>query len=189
MIFLDKNLIYKEILSAKISKLNTILNIDYNNELEYNNLFENIDIIYSLKLKIDCINVKKNIISNLNSSDNISFDIKDIIEVDKKYDIIIFCNLFCEFNLNIIKEKINFSRKLLNREGKIIFINNIITYYNQYIYHPFSYFLKCIYISDLYDIINNEDLKILDSNRILTLEIPTYPIEYFSIICENKFTL
>ena len=65
---------------------------------------------------------------------------------------------------------------------------NIITYYNQYTYHPFSYFFKCIYISDLYDILKENELIILDSNRILTLDIPTYPIEYFSIICENKFT-
>ena len=185
--FINKKIIYEELFLTKIFKSKYILNIDYN-ESEYNNLFENICIIDKLKLKIDCINIEKNIIKNLKSNDKISFDIKDIEEINKKYNIIIFNNLFYQFDLTVIKNKIEKAKSLLKSGGKIIFINNIITYYNQYTYHPFSYFFKCIYISDLYDILKENELIILDSNRILTLDIPTYPIEYFSIICENKFT-
>jgi hypothetical protein len=185
--FVNKKIIYEEVFSKKIFKSKYILNIDYN-EKDYNNIFENIYIIDKLKLKIDCINVEKNIIKNLKSNDKISFYIKDIEDINKKYDIIIFNNLFYQFNLSIINNKIEKAKSLLKSGGKIIFINNIITYHNQYTYHPFSYFFKCIYISDLYDILKENELIILDSNRILTLEIPTYPVEYFSIICENKFT-
>jgi hypothetical protein len=150
------------ILTTKIKKNTKILNIQPN----YIKL-ENNDVIFEKNIKI------KN-----------SLSIDDETEI---YDIIIFYDLFLNTDKNIsnILQK---SKKLLSIKGKIIFINNIVTNYNQYKFHPFSY-LRCFYfgranyIDDIFDEIRRNDLHVIDFDRIYTIDLWSYPLEYFSIIC------
>ena len=195
MLCIDTPIMYRELLFSKIQNNKKILIIDYKNN--YNNLFDNISLIKSLNLTIYYLNVNLNEIKNLENRlkeyeyDKIIFLNKYIDEIKGNYDIIIFFDLFCKFSNEIISTKLEKCKLLLKPNGSIIFINNIITKYNQYAYHPISYFRSffidnCIYISDLYDKIRENEMYVIDSYRLFTFQIPTYPIEFFSIICKFK---
>jgi cyclopropane fatty-acyl-phospholipid synthase-like methyltransferase len=195
MLCIDTPIMYRELLFSKIQNNKKILIIDYKNN--YNNLFDNILLIKSLNLTIYYLNVNLNEIKNLENRlkeyeyDKIIFLNKDIDEIKGNYDIIIFFDLFSKFSNEIISTKLEKCKLLLKPNGSIIFINNIITKYNQYAYHPISYFRSffidnCIYISDLYDKIRENEMYVIDSYRLFTFQIPTYPIEFFSIICKFK---
>jgi len=196
MLFIDTPLIYKELLFNKIRRGNRILILDYNKD--YNNIFDNIDIIKNLNIEIHVVNVKKNKIEELykiakeKEYNKIEFHSYDIFEIDEniKYNNIIFFNIFCKFKDEEIEKLLEKSKLLLKNinSSNLIFINNIITKYNQYIYHPFSYIRdyfcdNCVYITDMYDKLRNNGLYVIDSYRLFTFNIPTYPIEFFSVIC------
>ena len=150
------------LLSSKINKNQKILNIqpDYIK-------FENNEIISEKNIKIK------------NSS-----SIEDENDI---YDIIIFYDLFLNKD-TVVNDIIEKSKKILSLNGKIIFINNIVTNYSQYKYHPFSY-LKCFYfgrtnyIDDIFDEIRYKGLYVIDFDRLYTINLWSYPLEYFSIIC------
>ncbi len=196
MVCFSSILIYQELFAHKIKSFTKVLIIDYNNN--YNDLIENLNIIEEKNIKIDYINISENIIKNLIKNDetkNINFYSNDILTflTNEKYDNIIFFEIFSKVNINDINKHIEKSKELLysQNNGKIIFINNIITRYTQYMYHPFSYFRNylidnCIYITDMYDKLRENQLIVLDSYRIFTLDFPTYPMEFFSILCEMK---
>jgi hypothetical protein len=199
MFFIEKPLVYKELLFSKIQRRNKILIIDDNKD--YNNIFDNIDIIKKLDIEIHIINVKKDKIDNLykiakeKDYDKIKFFSNDIFFIDDtiKYNSIIFFDIFCKFNDENIEKILEKSKLLLKNinSSNLIFINNIITKYNQYMYHPFSYIRgylcdNCVYITDIYDKIRNNGLYVIDSDRLFTFNIPTYPVEIFSIICMFK---
>ena len=199
MFFIDTPLVYKELLFNKIQRFNKILIVDDNKN--YNNIFDNIDIIKNLNIEIHILNVKNDEIDslykNINDSNynKIKFLTEDIFEINEnnKYDNIIFFDIFCKFDNKNIEKILEKSKTLLKNyyNSNIIFINNLITKYNQYAYHPISYFRSffidnCIYISDLYDKIRENEMYVIDSYRLFTFQIPTYPIEFFSIICKFK---
>ena len=141
------------------------------NQIVLNTTYFEVDNENTLK-KIEKLNIT--IINNLNIEEE---------ENENSYDIIIFYNVLNDFK----KEK---TKKLLKKDGKIIFINNIITNYNQFLFHPLSYlhcfFVKPIYISDFFDQIRKNELTIKDFDRIDTINVWSYPLEYFSTICEYK---
>jgi hypothetical protein len=158
--------LFSIVLLTKIQKNKSILNID-NNEL-FNNII-----------------IKKELIIKNIKLENLELEKEEIF-----YDYIIIYNLFSNLE-NIILKTLEKIKKLLKKNGHIIFINDIITRYVQYYYHPFSYlryilFGKCIYFCDIYDKIRQYELNIIDSDRLYTIGLWTYPIEYFSIICEVK---
>ena len=196
MVCFSSILIYQELFLHKIKSSTKILIIDYNNN--YNDLIENLNIIQEKNIKIDYINIPENIIKNLNKNEenqNINFYSNNILTflTEEKYDNIIFFEIFSKININDMSLHIEKSKELLRSQkyGKIIFINNIITRYTQYMYHPFSYFRNylidnCVYITDMYDKIRENQLVVLDSYRIFTIDFPTYPMEFFSILCEIK---
>ena len=187
-------LIYKELFTHKIKSFTNILIVDYNNN--YNDLLENLNIIQEKNLKIDYINISEHNIKAINKDcKDINFYSNDILtfSTNQKYDIIIFFEIFGKIHINEMSLHIEKSKELLKckKNGKIIFINNIITKYTQYMYHPLSYFRNylidnCIYITDMYDNLRENQLLILDSYRIFTIDFPTYPMEFFSILCESK---
>ena len=199
MFFIDTPLVYKELLFNKIQRFNKILIVDDNKN--YNNIFDNIDIIKNLNIEIHILNVKNDEIDslykNINDSNynKIKFLTEDIFEINEnnKYDNIIFFDIFCKFDNKNIEKILEKSKTLLKNyyNSNIIFINNLITKYNQYMYHPISYFREyfydnCVYITDMYDKLRENELYIIDSYRLFTFQIPTYPIEFFSVICTNK---
>jgi hypothetical protein len=198
MFFIDTSLVYKELLFSKIQRNNKILIVDDNKN--YNNIFDNIDIIKNLNIEIHVINVKTDKIDSLykilkeKDYDKIEFYSYNIFDMDEntKYNNIIFFDIFCKINDENIQKIIEKSKLLLKiRNSNLIFINNIITKQNQYIYHPISYIRdyfcdNCIYITDLYDKLKNNELYVIDSYRLFTFNIPTYPIEFFSVICMFK---
>jgi cyclopropane fatty-acyl-phospholipid synthase-like methyltransferase len=195
MLFINTPILYRELLFSKIKNNNKILIIDYNNN--YNNLFDNILLIKSLNLTIyyliKNINDIKILEDKLNQYDynKIIFTNKDLNDIKEKYDNIIFFDLFCQFTDQKISNKLEKCKLILNNYGTLIFINNIITKYNQYAYHPISFLRtffidNCVYMSDLYDKIRENEMYVIDSYRLFTFHIPTYPIEFFSIICKFK---
>jgi hypothetical protein len=154
------------LLTSKINKNEKILNI----HPDYINFENNHNIISERNIKI------KNSSSIDNEKDN--------------YDIIIFYDLFLNTN-TVVNEIIEKSKRKLSLNGKIIFINNIVTNYSQYRYHPFSY-LRCFYfgranyIDDIFDEIRFNGLYVIDFDRLYTINLWSYPLEYFSIICVVK---
>jgi cyclopropane fatty-acyl-phospholipid synthase-like methyltransferase len=195
MLFINTPILYRELLFSKIKNNNKILIIDYNNN--YNNLFDNILLIKSLNLTIyyliKNINDIKILEDKLKQYDynKIIFTNKDLDDIKEKYDNIIFFDLFCQFTDQKISSKLEKCKLILNNYGTLIFINNIITKYNQYAYHPISFLRtffidNCVYMSDLYDKIRENEMYVIDSYRLFTFQIPTYPIEFFSIICKFK---
>lgn len=149
------------IFNTKIKRNQVVLNSTYF-EIEDENTLK----------KLEEMNI--NVINNLNIDEE---------ENENFYDIIIFYNVFSDFK----KEK---TKNILKKNGRIIFINNIITNYNQFLFHPFSYlqcfFVKSIYIKDFFDEIRKNELTIKDFDRIGNVNIWSYPLEYFSTICEYK---
>ncbi len=55
MFFIETPIVYKELLFSKIKSLNKILILDYNKN--YDNIFDNIDIIKNLQIEIHILNV------------------------------------------------------------------------------------------------------------------------------------
>jgi len=154
---INKNLIYDIVLCEKIHKKNNILIVD-----------NNLDIIFEeQELKI-----KKIIYSQLENEN---------IEI---YDYIIFYDLFSlsEINIKNILEKIK-------KSTLIILINNLIINIFQYNYHPLSYlqnflYENPVYIEYVYNFLRNYGY-ILDFDRIYDVYIPTYRMEYYSIVLEK----
>jgi hypothetical protein len=109
----------------------------------------------------------------------------NIDDENELYDIIICYNSFSKKEINFEKLK-----KTLTKRGKVIFINELITSFIQYKYHPFSYvrylFNTPIYISNVFDELRQNDLIVIDVDRIYNVNLWTYPLEYFSIICDVK---
>lgn len=185
-----KNL-YKELFINKIKNNTKNLIIDYYHN--YQDIIYNMDIIHEKNIKLDIFNFTKQDSEKINKivkGEFINYFSKSIIEFDpiEKYNNIIIFDLFND-SKNNIETTITIVKKFLKKYGKIIFINDIITKYTQYMYHPLSYFRqyfsnKCIYIDDIFDILKFNKLYIIDSFRLFTYDLPTYPIEYFSIVCE-----
>jgi hypothetical protein len=189
---MKKNL-YSELFINKIKNNTKNLIIDYYHD--YKDIIYNKNIINEKNVTIDIFNFTKEdsekINKIVNTEYNINYFSKSINEFNpiEKYNNIIIFDLFN--NKNDIESTIEIVKKFVKKYGKIIFINDIITKYSQYMYHPFSYFrdyftTKCMYIDDIYDIIRFNNLYIIDCFRLLTFDLFTYPIEYFSIICEIK---
>jgi len=185
--------LYEELLkSEKIRYGSKILNIFFQNNTTVS--FDSkivIDNEYHLvKLKV-CF---QSVIYN--NSDKNFFDFLDDLY---DYDVILISNMFsfCE------KEQINEILEILqnkNLNAHYMFANEMICDSSVVKYHPFSYirnllyqisnynFGKNIHITDVYDIINSNNLKILDTSRILSNSIiPAYPIEYFLIVSHERY--
>ena len=100
-------------------------------------------------------------------------------EILQKYDKIIIINLFY-YNL---ENKIQKYNKYLNHNGKLIFIEQ----FNLYDYDFISFFIKmlCKYtkLNEIYDILYNNELFIMDVDRLYSKDNYLSTTEYFSIIC------
>ena len=152
----------------------------------YDNIYEKIkfnDKILDIRFD-DIVQIKVNKIINIHKNHNL------YLKEKSKYDVIIFNQLFTnlsDYKIHNILEKL---KDISFSHTKIFFINNIITNFNQYYYHPFS-FLKVfgypVYMEYMYDNIRNCDLKIINSERINSYDLFTYPIETFIVACVFKY--
>lgn len=127
-------------------------------------------------------------ISSSNERINVSkINFNDIIS--KSFHTIIILDLFSSFPFSEVKEKIDYYKTFLKNNGKIIFIEQLLTNDN---YQPMTILKniispivgKNIKMEDMYDILKDCGLYILDTDRIYSDEILFSSIEYFSIICE-----
>ena len=100
-------------------------------------------------------------------------------EILQKYDKIIIINLFY-YNL---ENKIQKYNKYLNHNGKLIFIEQ----FNLYDYDFISFFIKMLCkdtkLNEIYDILYNNELFIMDVDRLYSKDNYLSTTEYFSIIC------
>jgi len=128
-------------------------------------------------------------ISSSNERINVSkINFNDIIS--KSFHTIIILDLFSSFPFSEVKEKIDYYKTFLKNNGKIIFIEQLLTNDN---YQPMTILKniispivgKNIKMEDMYDILKDCGLYILDTDRIYSDEILFSSIEYFSIICEQ----
>jgi hypothetical protein len=163
---INKNLIYNDVLFHKIRNSSSILSIDKDNH--YN--FE----IEEKNLKI------KNV-----TYDEVLKEVKD----GNKFDFIISYDLFSQDD-SIIETCLNNFKDILSINGYIIIINMVLTSYAYYLYHPFSYVQRCllgkpIYFSVLDDTIRNFGYKIKNIDRLYSIDLLSYPIEFFSVIIGN----
>jgi len=165
---IDKNLLYNDILFNKIKRTSCILNIDKNNNYIF---YKNI--IQEKNLKIT----------------NITYDEFKNFKEEYKYDFIIFFQLYSEdeSKVSIYLEK---SKDIIKENRYIILINLLLTSYNYYTYHPFSYIQKYIlgkpvYLTILDDSLREVGFKIKNMTRLYSVYILNYPIEYFCVIIEN----
>jgi hypothetical protein len=127
-------------------------------------------------------------ISSSNERINVSkINFNDIIS--KSFHTIIILDLFSSFPFSEVKEKIDYYKTFLKNNGKIIFIEQLLTNDN---YQPMTILKniispivgKNIKMENMYDILKDCGLYILDTDRIYSDEILFSSIEYFSIICE-----
>lgn len=193
---MSTTILYKELFQNKIVNNAVNLIIDYKN---YFDVFSIIDEIKKLNLELHFLNIDSKNICKLNRESE-KYNYKKIFfysesisnfKTSKKFNNIIFFELFSTFSDEIINNNINNSKSLLKNEySNIIFINTVITKYFNYMYHPISYinylFKNNVYIEDMFDKIRQNNLYLVDSHRINTVEILFYPVEYFSVICRFR---
>ena len=190
------SLLYRELFQNKIVKNSVNLIIDYRN---YFDIFKIIDDIKQLNLELHFLNIEDKNIIKLNNElekhkyNKIFFYSTNIFNFTsvKKFNNIIFFDLFTLFSDDIINTTIENSKPLLKSEySNIIFVNNVVTRYSIYMYHPISYInyltRNNVYIEDMFDKLRNNNLYLVDSHRLDTFEILFYPFEYFSVICRIR---
>jgi hypothetical protein len=162
-------------------------NLIYNNDILYNKINN-----YSNILIVDINNVSfdKNVLKEKNiQMENSSYSNFLKKEFDLKFDFIIFYDLFSK-NENSIQEILEKGKTILKKTGYIILINTIITNYSRYIYHPFSYlqkyiFGKSVYLNHIDDELKNFGFKIINLTRLYSINLFTFPIEYFCVIIQS----
>ena len=162
-------------------------NVIYNNDILYNKINHS-----SFVLNVDKtnINFNENFLKEKNIQiENSSYSNFFKKEFDFKFDYIIFYDLFSK-NENSIQEILEKGKTILKETGYIILINIIITNYSIYIYHPFSYIQKYIlgksvYLNNIDDILKEFGFKIINLSRLYSINLFTFPIEYFCVIIKE----
>jgi len=115
--------------------------------------------------------------------------------VSKNYHTMILVDLFSSFSDDDIKDKIDYYKTFLKKNGRIIFIEQLLTNDNYQILTILKHILypvlpivgKNIKMTHMYDIIKECGLYILDVDRVYSDDILYSSIEYFSVICEIIF--
>ena len=193
----ENNTTYKAIFENKIGWNTKNLILDYGEN--YDKILDIIEIIKNLNLEIHILNVKEELILELEENlkkhnyEKIYFHRENIFDfsLDVKFNNILFFDLFSLFSENDVNDILYKSKIFLKNDySTFIFGNNVVTKYFNYMYHPISYinyiFKNNIYIEDMFDKLRQNGLYIVDSDRLHTKEILLYPFEYFSIICRRK---
>ena len=155
----------------------------------------NYKLLYNRIFTSDKFTFSKDIlfVSNNNSHNEIYNKILFDDIIDKTYHTIIIIDLFSLFQEQDIKNKIDYYKTFTKKNGKIIFIEQLLTNDNyelltmiRHIFYPIIPFIgKNTKMTYMYDIIKELDLYIVDSDRIYSDNFIYSSIEYFSVICEK----
>jgi hypothetical protein len=156
----------------------------------------NYKLLYNRIFTSDKFTFSKDIlfVSNNNSHNEIYNKILFDDIIDKTYHTIIIIDLFSQYNEEDIKNKIDYYKTFTKKNGKIIFIEQLLTNDNyeiltmiRHIFYPLIPIIgKNTKMSYMYDIIKEMQLHIVDSDRIYSDDIMYSSIEYFSVICEKN---
>lgn len=126
-----------------------------------------------------------------NAIANEIFNIKDI------YDVIIFVNIYTSLSNDKCNELLQYVlENMFSKEnGLIVYINELVTNFSfhpmftmkNFVFNNLNYnFGRSVHIDCFYEYIRNNDLKIIDVDRIYSYSSLTYDKEYFSFICKKK---
>jgi hypothetical protein len=155
----------------------------------------NYKLLYNRIFTSDKFTFSKDIlfVSNNNSYNEIKLYNKILFDdiIDKTYHTIIIIDLFSQYNEENIKNKIEYYKTFTKKNGKLIFIEQLLTNDN---YNPLTIIKNIFYplipllgkntkMTYMYDIIKEMQLYIVDSDRIYSDDVMYSSIEYFSVIC------
>lgn len=132
--------------------------------------------------------------------EHMTFEVFDFLKLenDQRYDVIMFGESIPVMSRELANTMIQKAKMHLNKNGIILFIHNLITNYYQ-LYHPIAlmkpylkYFTSMDFGRALYDDeflsdLVKSDLRIIDKDRVACLDLITYPIDMFCIICKPIF--
>jgi hypothetical protein len=155
-------------------------------------------VTYDLQDSFDYVEKNKNLFlkNKISVNSNIENNFKD-----KTFDYIIFNFLFSNLsNKENIEKELAVYRKYLNSSSSFfIFIEELITKEDINNFHPFSiirntfhylpYFniRKNVTMDSFYDVLLNNSIHVLDTNRVVSVEtLPTFFQEFFIITCSNS---
>ena len=156
----------------------------------------NYKLLYNRIFTSDKFTFSKDIlfVSNNNSYNEINLYKKILFDdiIDKSYHTIIIIDLFSQYGEEDIKNKIEYYKTFTKKNGKLIFIEQLLTNDN---YNPLMIIRDILYplipfigkntkMTYMYDIIKEMDLYIVDTDRIYSDDVLYSSIEYFSVICE-----
>ena len=171
------NNLYKDVFtSEKIKPKSKILVMSPDKNYDF--ITQNLFYIIKLDLKIDLVD-------------------KNFKIEHGKYDLIIFNNIFSNYDNDYVGEILMMYKPVLKEYGSIIFINELIEYNRQY-YHPLTLiknilftitrynFGKTISITDMYRYIQECGIHVFDCYRIFSADIITYPVQIFMISARFK---
>ena len=156
----------------------------------------NYKLLYNRIFTSDKFTFSKDIlfVSNNNSYNEINLYKKILFDdiIDKSYHTIIIIDLFSQYGEEDIKNKIEYYKTFTKKNGKLIFIEQLLTNDNynplmiiRHILYPLIPFIgKNTKMTYMYDIIKEMDLYIVDTDRIYSDDVLYSSIEYFSVICE-----
>lgn len=156
----------------------------------------NYKLLYNRIFTSDKFTFSKDIlfVSNNNSYNEINLYRKILFDdiIDKSYHTIIIIDLFSQYGEEDIKNKIEYYKTFTKKNGKLIFIEQLLTNDNynpltiiRHILYPLIPFIgKNTKMTYTYDIIKEMDLYIVDTDRIYSDDVLYSSIEYFSVICE-----
>lgn len=120
-----------------------------------------------------------------------SIDILDDI-LEQKFDLIIVIELFSLCYDDIINDRIEKIKNILESNGKILFVEKLIikdilkpiSDIKKFLFpYCFNLFQKDILMSDLYDMLRDKEFRIIDVNRILSIHDFIYDSDYYTILC------
>ena len=156
----------------------------------------NYKLLYNRIFTSDKFTFSKDIlfVSNNNSYNEINLYNKVLFNdiIDKTYHTIIIIDLFSLHQEEDVKNKIDYYKTFTKKNGRIIFIEQLLTKYN---YQTLTIFRHILYplipnigkntkMTYMYDIIKEMDLYIVDTDRIYSDDVLYSSVEYFSVICE-----
>lgn len=172
------NNLYKDIfISEKIQPKSKILVMSPDKNYDF--ITQNLFYIIKFRLEVDLV------------------DKKFKFEENVLYDLIIFNNIFSNYNNDYIGEMLIMYKKLLKENGYIIFVNELIEY-NRLYYHPVTLlknalfnmtpynFGKIISMTDMYTYIQDYRIHVFDCYRIFSVDIMSYPVQIFMVSARFK---
>lgn len=115
------------------------------------NLVNNKNVILNKNLHIHGIDIDKaynnyckKLVSNYNLDDNIKIELKCLFDIDDKYDYIIFGQSYPVIDNELITKMLKHGKKLLNENGNIIFIHNLVDNNKKNIFYKIKPYIKYI---------------------------------------------